>query len=94
MLQWRLLLWLQDDLQPSGEFAVLQEETDQASELSDVFWGGVELVLELEKSVSILELSSSSRAISLSSCFILCSCAILRFSNSISFRSNSISLSS
>ena len=80
MLQWRLLLWLQDDLQPSGEFAVLQEETDQASELSDVFWGGVELVLELEKSVSILELSSSS-------CFILCL-------NSISLRSNSISLSS
>ena len=66
-------LILQDDLQPSLEFAVFQEEADQASELSGVFWGGVELVLELEKSVSILELSSSSRAISLSSCFILCS---------------------
>ena len=85
---------LQDDLPPSGEFAVFQEEADQASELSGVFWGGIELVLELEKSVSILELSSSSRAISLSSCLILCSCAILRFSNSISLRSNSISLSS
>ncbi|WP_255016614.1 hypothetical protein, partial [Cyanobium sp. BA20m-p-22] len=44
--------FLQDDLQPSGEFAVIQEEADQASELSGVFWGGVELVLELEKSVS------------------------------------------
>ena len=78
---------LQDDLPPSREFAVFQEEADQASELSGVFWGGVELVLELEKSASILELSSSSRAISLSSCFILCSCAILRFSNSISLSS-------
>ena len=77
-------LILQDDLQPSLEFAVFQEEADQASELSDMFWGGIELVLELEKSVSILELSSLSRAISLSSSFILCSCAILRFSNSIS----------
>ena len=53
----------------NGEFAVFQEEADQASELSGVFWCGVELVLELDKSVSILELSSSSRAISLSSCY-------------------------
>jgi hypothetical protein len=78
-------LILQDDLKPSGEFAVFKEEADQASELPGVFWGGVELVLELEKSVSILELSSTSCAvsfsicaISLSSCFILCSCAICR----------------
>ena len=78
---------LQDELPPLGKFAVFQEEADQASELSGVFWGGVELVLELETSVSILELSSSSRAISLLSCFILCSCAILRFSNSISLSS-------
>jgi len=46
--------------QPSGEFAVFQQEADQASELLGVFWGGVELMLELEKSVSILELSSTS----------------------------------
>ena len=52
-----LAVWLQ----PSGEFAVFQEEADQASELPGVLWGGLELVLELEKSVSILELSSSSR---------------------------------
>ena len=71
-------LILQDDLQPSLEFAVFQEEADQASELSDMFWGGIELVLELEKSVSILELSASSRAISLSRFLILCSCAICR----------------
>jgi hypothetical protein len=83
-------LILQDDLQPSLEFAVFQEEADQASELSDMFWGGIELVLELEKSVSILELSASSRAISLSSCsdsffscLILCSCAVCRRYSSI-----------
>ena len=62
----------------NGEFAVFQEEADQASELSCVFWCGLELVLELNKSTSILELSSSSRAISLLSCFILCSCAVCR----------------
>ena len=73
--------------QPSGEFAVFQQEADQASELLGMFWCGLELVLQLEKSVSILELSSLIRAISLSSSFILCSCAILRFSNSISLSS-------
>jgi len=52
----------------SREFAVLQEEADQASELSGVLWCGLELVLELNKSASILELSSMSCAISLSSC--------------------------
>ncbi len=31
---------------------VFQQEADQASELSGVFWGGLELVLELEKSVT------------------------------------------
>jgi len=61
---------LQDDLRHSGKFAVFQEEADQASELSGVFWGGVELVLELHKSASSLELSSSSR-------FSLCSIAYL-----------------
>ncbi len=35
------------------ELKVFQEEADQASELSDVFWCGVELVLELNKSASI-----------------------------------------
>ena len=65
---------------PSGERPVLDQEGDQAPELSGVLWGGVELVLELHKSASSLESSSSS-------CFILCSCAILRFSNSISLSS-------
>jgi hypothetical protein len=45
-----------------------------------MFWGGVELVLELHKSASSLESSSTS-------CLILCSCAILRLSNSISLSS-------
>ena len=73
--------------QTSGEFTVFQQEADQASELLGVFCCGLKLMLELEKSVSILELSSLIRAISLSSSFILCSCAILRFSNSISLSS-------
>jgi hypothetical protein len=64
---WR---WLSHGLQPSGEGPVLEQEGDQASELSAVFWGGVELVLELHKSTSSLELSSSSR-------FSLCSIAYL-----------------
>jgi hypothetical protein len=49
------------------EFAVFEQRADQPAELPGVFWGGVELVLELNKSASILELSSSSRSISLSS---------------------------
>ncbi len=51
----------------SAEFAVFEQEADQPSELLGVFWGGGELVLELNKSASILELNSSSRSISLSS---------------------------
>jgi hypothetical protein len=51
---------------PSGERPVLEQEGDQASELSGVLWGGVELVLELHKSASSLESSSSS-------CLIFCS---------------------
>ncbi|MCP9910758.1 hypothetical protein KBZ15_12735, partial [Cyanobium sp. BA20m-p-22] len=58
------------ELQPSDEWLVFEQESDQASELSGVFWGGVELVLELHKSASSLELSSSSR-------FSLCSIAYL-----------------
>ena len=38
-------------LQPSREFAVFQEEADQATELSGVLWCGLELVLELIKSI-------------------------------------------
>ena len=38
-------------LQPSREFAVFQEEADQASELPGVLWCGLELVLELKKSI-------------------------------------------
>ena len=68
---------------PSGERPVFEQEGDQASELSCVLWGGVELVLELHKSASSLELSSSSCAISLLSCPILSSCAIERCSSSI-----------
>jgi hypothetical protein len=64
------------------------------SELPGVLWGGIELVLELDKSAAILELSTLSRAISLSSCCIRCSCALFRCSYSRSLRSNSISLSS
>ena len=51
---------------PSGERPVLEQEGDQASELSGVLRGGVELVLELHKSASSLESSSSS-------CLIFCS---------------------
>jgi hypothetical protein len=51
---------------PSGERPVLEQEGDQASELSGVLRGGVELVLELRKSASSLESSSSS-------CLIFCS---------------------
>jgi len=57
----------------SAEFAVFEKESDQPSELLGVFWGGGELVLELNKSTSILELSSSSRSISFLSCLIRCS---------------------
>jgi hypothetical protein len=53
----------------SAEFAVFEQKTDQPSELLGVLWGGIELVLELNKSASILELSASSRSISLSSCY-------------------------
>jgi len=42
------------ELQPSDEWLVFEQESDQASELSGVFWGGVELVLELHKSASSL----------------------------------------
>ncbi len=35
----------------SAEFDVFEQEADQPSELFGVFWGGVELVLELNKSV-------------------------------------------
>ena len=45
------------EIQPSFEFAVFQKDADQSSKLSCVVWGGVELVLELNKSASILELS-------------------------------------
>ena len=38
--------------QPSGEFAVFQQEADQASELLGVFWVGVELMLEPHKSAT------------------------------------------
>ena len=58
------------ELQPSDEWLVFEQESDQASELSGVFWCGVELVLELHNSASSLELSSSSR-------FSLCSIAYL-----------------
>ena len=59
----------------SREFAVLQEEVDQASELLGVLWCGIELVLELNKSASVLELSSSCCAVSFSICAIsLSSC--------------------
>jgi hypothetical protein len=78
----------------SVEFAVFEQEGNQLSELPGIFWGGIELVLELNKSASILELSALSRAISLSSCCIRCSCAIFRCSYSHSLPSNSISLSS
>lgn len=47
-------------LQPSDEWLVFEQESDQPSELPCVLWGGVELVLELQKSASSLELSSSS----------------------------------
>ena len=57
----------------SAEFAVFEEESDQPSELLGVFWSGGELVLELNKSASILELNSSSRSISLFSRLIRCS---------------------
>ena len=38
--------------QPSGEFAVFQQEADQASELLGVFWGGLKLMLEPHKSAT------------------------------------------
>jgi len=58
-------------LQPSDKWLVFEQESDQASELSGVFWGGVEQVLELHKSASSLELSSLSR-LSLCSIAYLC----------------------
>ncbi len=64
----------------SAEFPVFQQEADHPPELLGVFWGGIELVSELNKRASTLELSSSSR-------FIRCSCAIFRFLNSISLSS-------
>ena len=78
----------------SGHSAVLLQQRNQVSDSPGVEGGGVELVLELNKSASTLELSASSRSISLLSCLIRCSCAIFRFSYSISLRLNSISLSS
>jgi hypothetical protein len=66
------------------ELDVFEQEADQPSELLGVFWGGIELVLELNKSASILELSASSCSISLLSCFIRFSCSIFLFSCSIS----------
>jgi hypothetical protein len=64
----------------SGEFAVFLEQGDHVSGLSGVEGGGVELVAELNKIASSLALSSASRAFSLLSCFILCSCCIIRCS--------------
>jgi hypothetical protein len=52
----------------SAEFAVFEQEADQPLKLLGMPWGGIEVVLELNKSGSNLELSSSSRSISLSSC--------------------------
>lgn len=61
---------LDQELQPSDEWLVFEQESDQASELAGVFWGGVEPVLKLLKRACSLELSSSSR-------FSLCSIANL-----------------
>ena len=68
----------------SAEIVVVAQQGDQVGESLAGGGAWVELEVELGQSAAILALSSSLRAISLSSCFILCSCAILRCSNSIS----------
>jgi hypothetical protein len=73
----------------SAQITVFAQQRRQVGESLAGGGAWVELELELGQSAAILALSSALRAISLSSCFILCSCEILRFSNSIALISYS-----
>ena len=88
--------FLRPEPQRSPQVAVLAQQRHQVGESLAGGGAWVELEVELGQSAAILALSSALRAfsffscsISFSSCFILCSCAILRFSNSISLISYS-----
>jgi hypothetical protein len=67
---------------------LIAQQGDQAGESPSGDGAGVELEFELGQSAAILASSSASRASSFSSCRILCSCAILRFSNAIALCSS------